>query len=88
MKLRIASWLLVMAVAVGMALIMHRAEASPLADAAPPPEAAAREIAPGGGTQVQMVSETVVLDIRCNPGGRAPSDQRSAPTLLCVTWAR
>ncbi len=33
------------------------------ADAAPPPEAAASDIAPGQGTHVQMVSETVVLDI-------------------------
>ncbi len=33
------------------------------ADAAPTPEAAASDIVPGQGTQVQMVSETVVLDI-------------------------
>jgi hypothetical protein len=37
------------------------------ADAAPPPQAAASDVAPGQGTQVQMISETVVRDIRSEP---------------------
>jgi hypothetical protein len=37
------------------------------ADAAPEPGAAASDIAPGQGTQVQMISETVVLDVRAEP---------------------
>jgi len=34
------------------------------ADVAPDPHAAASDIAPGQGTQVQMISETVVLDVQ------------------------
>lgn len=37
------------------------------ADAAPPPQAAASDVAPGQGTQVQMISETVVLEVRSEP---------------------
>jgi hypothetical protein len=37
------------------------------ADGAPPPQSAASDVAPGQGTQVQMISETVVLDIRSEP---------------------
>lgn len=37
------------------------------ADAAPPPQAAASDIVPGQGTQVQMISETVVMDVHSEP---------------------
>ncbi len=54
-----------------------------LADAAPPPEAAASGIAPGQGTQVQMISETVVLDIRAEPMIRY--ETLFTPTVAYVT---
>ena len=53
------------------------------ADAAPPPEAAASDVTPGQGTQVQMISETVVLEVRAEPVTRY--DYTFTPTVALVT---
>ncbi|TAH50818.1 MAG: hypothetical protein EYC68_13360 [Chloroflexota bacterium] len=53
------------------------------ADVAPEPEAAASDISPGQGTQVQMVSERVVLDVQMQPSVRA--SQTSTATVALVT---
>lgn len=52
------------------------------ADAAPPPQAAASDVAPGQGTQVQMISETVVLEVRAEPLTRY--DSTFTPTVALV----
>jgi len=54
-----------------------------LADAAPPPEAAASSIAPGQGTQVHMISETVVLDVRAE--SMMQYEHLFTPTVADVT---
>lgn len=71
--------LVVLLVAALPLLILHRV----WADAAPPPEAAASDIAPGQGTQVQMISETVVLEVRAKPVTRY--NYTFTPTVALVT---
>ncbi len=53
------------------------------ADAAPDPHAAASDIAPGQGTQVQMISETVMLDVR--PETLTSGDYVFTRTIALVT---
>lgn len=53
------------------------------ADVAPDPEAAASDISPGQGTQVQMVSERVVLDVQMQPSVHA--SQTPTATVALVT---
>ena len=52
------------------------------ADGAPPPNEAASDVAPGQGTQVQMISETVVLEVRAEPLTRF--DYAFTPTVALV----
>ncbi len=52
------------------------------ADAAPPPGAAASDIVPSQGTKVQMISETVVLEVRAEPLTR--DDYTFTPTVALV----
>lgn len=51
----------------GISVLLLLEAISAWADAAPPPQAAASDIVPGQGTQVQMISETVVLEVRAEP---------------------
>lgn len=53
------------------------------ADSAPPPEAAASDVVPGQGTQVQMISETVILDVHTEPIDQGY--QIYTPTVAQVT---
>ncbi len=60
-------WLIVSVIALLAAVLLLIVVHVARADVAPDPEAAASGIVPGKGTQVQMISETVVLDIRAEP---------------------
>ncbi len=75
MRICFVVWLILLA-----ALVLLNAPRAN-ADVAPDPEAAASDISPGQGTQVQMVSERVVLDVQMQPLVRA-SDTFTATVAL------